>query len=97
MNRRAKSPIIYQVIVNLISNIMTKTELSVRCELDTTSYAKGITVSDSEMGAINLIRDKFHGEWNYAIRPRHLYCRSHITLPTQAISFQAVHAATTAS
>ncbi|NOQ23329.1 MAG: hypothetical protein GQ565_11870 [Candidatus Aegiribacteria sp.] len=26
-------------------------------------------VSDEEMKAINLKRDKFHGEWNYSIVP----------------------------
>src|SRR5215211_3615835 len=46
-----------------------KTGLSVRCELDTNSYPKGIAVSDDEMAAINIRRDEFHGEWNYTIRP----------------------------
>jgi hypothetical protein len=26
-------------------------------------------VSDAEMDAINIVRDEFHGEWNYTIRP----------------------------
>ncbi|MBI1786017.1 MAG: hypothetical protein HYR60_00425, partial [Acidobacteria bacterium] len=29
-----------------------------------------IKVPDAEMAQINLRRDRFHGEWNYEIRPR---------------------------
>ena len=71
MNWRAKPLVSYQVIVDLIGSTTTKTGLSVRCELDPNSYPKGITVSDEEMAALNLVRDEFHGEWNYTIRPRY--------------------------
>ena len=30
----------------------------------------GQTVSDEQMQALNLKRDKFHGEWNYLLTPR---------------------------
>jgi hypothetical protein len=69
MNWRAKPLVSDQVIVDLIGSTRTKTGLSVRCELDTNSYPKGIAVSDDEMAAINIRRDEFHGEWNYTIRP----------------------------
>ena len=42
---------------------------SVHCELDTNRYPKAIVVTDEEMDAINIKRAKFHGEWNYTIRP----------------------------
>ena len=71
MNWRARPLVSYQVIVDLIGSTTTKTGLSVRCELDPNSYPKGITVSDEEMAALNLVRDEFHGEWNYTIRPRY--------------------------
>jgi hypothetical protein len=71
MNWRAKPLVSYQVIVDLIGNTTTKTGLSVRCALDTNSYPKGVAVSDEEMAAINLVRDTFHGDWNYTIRPRY--------------------------
>ncbi|MBU2601664.1 MAG: hypothetical protein KKA32_17825, partial [Actinobacteria bacterium] len=32
-------------------------------------YEKGIKVRDEELAAVNLTRDAFHGEWNYAIAP----------------------------
>ena len=57
----------YRVIVDLISATATKAGLTVRCELDTNAYPKGIVVSDQEMAALNIARDAFHGEWNYTI------------------------------
>jgi len=69
LNWRATPLVSYQVIVDLIANTTTRTGLSVHCELDTNSYPKGITVPDDEMAAINIVRDEFHGEWNYTIQP----------------------------
>ncbi len=56
--------------LHLISATATKTGLTVRCELDPALYPKGIVVSDEEMAAIDIVRDEFHGEWNYTIYPR---------------------------
>jgi Rhodopirellula transposase DDE domain len=69
MNWRAKPLVSYRVIIDLIGATTTKTGLTVRCELDSKTYPKGIVVSDAEMTAINMIRNEFHGEWNYTIRP----------------------------
>jgi len=71
MNWRAKPLVSYRVIVDLISATTTDTGLTVRCELDTNSYAKGIVVTDQEMSQIDIIRDEFHGEWNYILRHRY--------------------------
>ena len=68
MNWRAKPLVSYRVIVDLISATTTETGLTVRCELDPTAYPKGVTVSKAEMETLNLLRDTFHGEWNYTIR-----------------------------
>jgi transposase len=72
-NWRGKPLVSYRVIVDLISATTTKTGLTVRCQLDPNAYPKGITVSDQEMAALNIVRDEFHGEWNYTIQSR---CRS---------------------
>jgi hypothetical protein len=69
MNWRAKPLVSYRVIVDLISATTTKAGLTVRCELDPAFYPKGIVVSDDEMAAIAIVRDSFHGEWNYTIYP----------------------------
>jgi Rhodopirellula transposase DDE domain len=68
-NWRAQPLVSYRVIVELISATTTKTGLTVRCELDTGQYPKGILVSDAEMAAINIKHAEFHGEWNYTISP----------------------------
>jgi hypothetical protein len=69
MNWRAKPLVSYRVIVDLIGATTTDTGLTVRCELDTNSYPKGIVVTDKEMSQINVVRNEFHGEWNYTLRP----------------------------
>ncbi len=57
-------------IVELIAATTTKTGLTVRCELDENTYAKGVKVSDAEMAALNISGDACHPEWNYTIAPR---------------------------
>jgi hypothetical protein len=69
MNWRAKPLVSYRVIVDLISATTTDTGLTVRCELDTSRYPKGVAVSDHEMAQINIQQADFHGEWNYTIKP----------------------------
>ena len=69
MNWRARPLVSYRVIVDLISATTTKAGLTVRCELDPAFYPTGIVVSNDEMAAINIVRDSFHGEWNYTIYP----------------------------
>jgi hypothetical protein len=59
-----------ETVVELIASTTTRTGLTVRCELDTHSYPKGIKVSDDEMKALNIKGDPFHPEWNYTISPR---------------------------
>jgi len=56
-------------IVNLIANTTTEAGLHIEADVDDRTYAKGISVSDEEMESLNIKRDKFHGEWNYTIRP----------------------------
>jgi len=68
-NWRGKPLISHEVIVNLISSTTTKTGLQVGCEIDPNSYPKGIKVTDKELKAVNLLKDAFHGEWNYTIKP----------------------------
>lgn len=66
-------PLVSRVaVVNLIAATTTKTGLTVSCELDEKSYAKGIKVSDAEMASLNIETDPWHPEWNYTIKPRPL-------------------------
>ena len=56
--------------MSLIAATTTSTGLKVHAEINTESYQAGIKVSDQELEQINIRRDKFHGDWNYEIRPR---------------------------
>jgi hypothetical protein len=62
----------YETIVQLISKTTTVTGLKVSCRLDRRKYPTGRKVTDEEMKSVNLERHKFHGDWNYTIRPRSL-------------------------
>jgi DDE family transposase len=68
MNWKARPLVSYRVIIDLISATTTDTGLTVRCELDSADYPKGIAVSDREMNDLNISRDAFHGEWNYTMQ-----------------------------
>ncbi len=69
LNWRAKPLISYEVIVNLIAATTTSKGLTIAAKLDTNIYPKGIKVTDEEIAGLNIVRDEFHGEWNYAILP----------------------------
>jgi hypothetical protein len=60
----------YETIVQLIANTTTAKGLAVICRLDRRKYRTGRRISNTEMATVNIFPDKFHGEWNYAIRPR---------------------------
>jgi Rhodopirellula transposase DDE domain len=59
----------YETIVNLIAGTTTAKGLTVTCRLDQRKYPTGRAVSDEEMQRVNLEPNKFHGEWNYRIKP----------------------------
>ena len=69
-NWRGKPLIDSATIVKLIGATTTTKGLIVKSEMDKTVYAKGIKVNDSEFAKLNLMSEKFHGEWNYKIKPR---------------------------
>ena len=59
----------YETIVRLIAATTTAKGLTVACRLDRRRYALGRQITDEEMASIHLVPERFHGEWNYAIRP----------------------------
>jgi len=60
----------YATVVNLIAKTTTTTGLKVSCRLDRRRYPIGRKISATEWETINLLRDDFHGDWNYTIHPR---------------------------
>ncbi len=69
-NWRAKPLTSYEIAVNLIARTKTSKGLKVKCELDKGKYEVGQKITDKEFKSINIIRDDFHGEWNYTILPK---------------------------
>jgi hypothetical protein len=70
-NWRGRPLVSVETVVRLIASTTTEAGLVVEAEADTNPYPVGIKVSDEELHAVRLARDRFHGEWNYTIRPRH--------------------------
>ena len=58
-----------EIVINLISNTRTESGLEVHAWLDERTYDAKIKVSDAELEDVRIHRNKFHGEWNYEIRP----------------------------
>lgn len=71
-NWRGKPLIDRATVINLIGNTKTKSGLEIKAKLDENIYKTGIKVSDEELAAVNLVRDEFHGEWNYKIIPNNI-------------------------
>jgi Rhodopirellula transposase DDE domain len=69
-NWRGKPLTSYAVIVSLIAATRTAAGLTVQCALDTNTYPAGRKVSDADLATVRLLRDPFHGDWNYTILPR---------------------------
>jgi hypothetical protein len=68
-NWRAKPLMSLSVIINLIGATTTITGLSVKANLDEKIYQTGIKVTEQEKKKLNIVRNDFHGEWNYRISP----------------------------
>ena len=69
-NWRGRPLVSREVVVNLIGHTTTKTGLTIRSELDENIYPTGREVTEQQMESLAIKRDKFHGEWNYTIRPK---------------------------
>jgi len=70
-NWRGKPLRSLQSIVSLIGATTTKGGLIVKAHLDTNQYDTGIKVSDTDIARLRISPHKFHGEWNYTIKPKH--------------------------
>jgi transposase len=69
MNWRGKPLTSFETIVELIGSTTTTKGLKVKSMLDENEYEKGIVVEDEELKSVNIYPHKFHGEWNYTIKP----------------------------
>lgn len=69
-NWRGRPLVSREVVVNLIGHTTTKTGLEIRSALDENRYQIGREITDEQMEDLAIKREKFHGEWNYTIKPR---------------------------
>jgi hypothetical protein len=69
MNWRGTPLVDLATIVSLIGSTRSRSGLHVRAELDRGHYPAGVTVTDAQMATVQLTRHRFHGDWNYTIRP----------------------------
>jgi Rhodopirellula transposase DDE domain len=70
INWRAKPLTSLETVIELISHTTTQEGLQVTAIKDSQTYPTGLTVSDAELKALDIVRDAFHGEWNYTITPQ---------------------------
>jgi Rhodopirellula transposase DDE domain len=70
MNWRGRPLQTHEVVVETIAATTTKTGLTIQAALDTSTYQRGIKITDKEMKAFvtrHLRRHEFHGDWNYTV------------------------------
>jgi hypothetical protein len=70
MNWRGRPLETHEVVVETIAATTTKTGLTIQAALDTSTYQRGIKITDKEMKAFaarHLHRHEFHGDWNYTV------------------------------
>jgi len=59
-----------EVVIRLLSGTTNDKGLTVTAIKDGNSYPTGIKITKKEMKALNIVRDSFHGDWNYTIKPQ---------------------------
>ena len=60
----------FEVVVNLIAATRTETGLEVHAWIDEKECPDTLKVSDEKLAEVRIHRNRFHGEWNYEIRPQ---------------------------
>jgi Rhodopirellula transposase DDE domain len=70
VNWRGEPLTSHEVIVKLIGRTTNASGLKVRAKLDKRKYPAGKKIAAEQWKRIDLRPDKFHGDWNYTIRPR---------------------------
>lgn len=70
INWRGRPLVSLETIIELLSHTTTKEGLTVTALVDQNIYPIGVKVTDEEFQLLNIIRNDFHGEWNYMIKPQ---------------------------
>lgn len=70
INWRATPLTSLEVVIRLISGTTNNKGLTVTAVKDSHLYPTGIKVTKQDIKALNIVRDSFHGDWNYTIKPQ---------------------------
>lgn len=70
MNWRGRPLRTYETVVNLIGNTTNSEGLVVQAKLDKRCYPTGKKVTPQQMRELNIEYHRFHGDWNYTLKPR---------------------------
>ena len=68
----------HEVVIETIRATTTSTGLTVNAVLDTSTYVRGIKITDKQIAALEatqLHRHEFHGDWNYTLTADHTATR----------------------
>ncbi len=68
-NWRGKPLRTWETVVELIGNTHTQAGLRVKAALDVGEYPTGVEVTKAQMKDLSLIKNTFHGDWNYELLP----------------------------
>jgi Rhodopirellula transposase DDE domain len=77
-NWRARPLESHEVVIETLRATTTSTGLTVNAVLDTTTYERGIKITDKQIAtleATQLHRHEFHGDWNYTLTADHTTTR----------------------
>jgi hypothetical protein len=77
-NWRARPLESHEVVIETLRATTTSTGLTVNAVLDTTTYDRGIKITDKQIAALEatqLHRHEFHGDWNYTLTAGHTATR----------------------
>ena len=70
INWRGKPLLTRETVINLIAATKTEKGLMIKAFLDKNYYEKGKKINKAEVENLNIIRDEFHPEWNYTVKPK---------------------------
>lgn len=70
INWRAHPLTSLETIIELLSHTKTDEGLVVTAVVDKNTYPIGVKVTNEEMEKLNIVRNDFHGDWNYTIKPQ---------------------------
>jgi hypothetical protein len=68
-NWRGRPLTSHEVVVNLIGATTNNGGLKVQAHRDTGTYPLGTKITKAQIEALPMTRHKFHGDWNYTLRP----------------------------